>query len=464
MLQVWHREATGQEKLLGIASIDLSPLVYGLAFISGWYNIVDSVGNCRGQIKLNFLPKEDLTRLRDQITERRKFGSNQGDHSKRTFSSRFNSVGLLPTPVRSRNNSTSHPAEPTKTTINVTDVKQELAKNLNELDQFNRMFKERLSQNVPAGQLLVDFVRSQAEKCIKKTEVILSDATSTPVQDPEEGVAKPPVVEEVAEPPVVNKVAKSPVTRKSLVKFDPVVAFSQETSPGENNQSTTETSRVEENIQEEVEEPVVINDTDLILNANNNNNNTIDGTVEVYDSFWVSSVRIGVSEKSLEVSDNGEPAADKPESIVEYLPPICNELVKVVGKDTDLPKDPNDTDFDQTFNLNASYEIVPSAGGSRSFRGSQVMESLEVVGDFVERIIDCSKLETEDDDEIERFLSDEKMCDETVEDGLVNYELDFEGEEADFDDDNNANRENLTVIVPEQLNKIENLEVEVVKL
>ena len=45
-------------------SIDLSPLLSGLQQISGWYNIVDTIGNVQGQLKITIVPQEDLFELK----------------------------------------------------------------------------------------------------------------------------------------------------------------------------------------------------------------------------------------------------------------------------------------------------------------------------------------------------------------------------------------------------------------
>lgn len=40
-------------KFLGRAVVDLTPLRYGLAQISGWYNVVDLGGCIHGQLKVS---------------------------------------------------------------------------------------------------------------------------------------------------------------------------------------------------------------------------------------------------------------------------------------------------------------------------------------------------------------------------------------------------------------------------
>ena len=72
ILKVWHKinadietipEKSG-DKVLGFVSIDLSPLLSGLQQISGWYNIVDTIGNVQGQLKISIIPQEDLLELK----------------------------------------------------------------------------------------------------------------------------------------------------------------------------------------------------------------------------------------------------------------------------------------------------------------------------------------------------------------------------------------------------------------
>lgn len=55
--QVWHKGGSSnssqeEDSCIGCAHIDLSPLTYGLAQITGWYNIVDFSGLIQGQIKV----------------------------------------------------------------------------------------------------------------------------------------------------------------------------------------------------------------------------------------------------------------------------------------------------------------------------------------------------------------------------------------------------------------------------
>ena len=108
-------------------------------------------------------------------------------------------------------------------------------------------------------------------------------------------------------------------------------------------------------------------------------------------------------------------------------------------------KNPNDTDLDQTFNLNASYEIIPAR---QSFTGSPIIDSYDLVENLDVNIVDCTKLNTDDD--IIQFINNKTIEDEQINENVTNYESDF----ANDDEDNNDDEE-LTVLVPELLNKIE---------
>lgn len=95
----------------------------------------------------------------------------------------------------------------------------------------------------------------------------------------------------------------------------------------------------------------------------------------------------------------------------------------------------NDTEFEQTFNSNASYEIVPNR---TSENGSPAMDTY----DFIENIIDCTKLDKEDD--LNNYNNNESLY-------IAENPENKNYEEYDTNEDN----ENLTVIVPAELNKID---------
>jgi len=75
ILKLWHwsgataAKNTGEgldleaQHVIGFAAVDVSPLRAGFPDVSGWYNIMDFVGRCRGQIKVSVTPFEDVKRL-----------------------------------------------------------------------------------------------------------------------------------------------------------------------------------------------------------------------------------------------------------------------------------------------------------------------------------------------------------------------------------------------------------------
>ena len=67
ILKLWHHPNTGRtpvpedvdletDHVVGFVAIDLSPLRSGFPQICGWYNIMDFVGRCRGQVKVTVKP------------------------------------------------------------------------------------------------------------------------------------------------------------------------------------------------------------------------------------------------------------------------------------------------------------------------------------------------------------------------------------------------------------------------
>lgn len=64
-IRVWRKVGDNTSKMrlipnpsndvtIGLASIDLSVLIAGLPFISGWFNIIDHSGCINGQLKVSF--------------------------------------------------------------------------------------------------------------------------------------------------------------------------------------------------------------------------------------------------------------------------------------------------------------------------------------------------------------------------------------------------------------------------
>ncbi|XP_069891124.1 C2 domain-containing protein 3 isoform X2 [Dipodomys merriami] len=69
VFKVWHKG--DEERVIGFASVDLSPLLSGFQFICGWYNITDFSGECQGQIKVAISPLESLVHLKEEKQARR---------------------------------------------------------------------------------------------------------------------------------------------------------------------------------------------------------------------------------------------------------------------------------------------------------------------------------------------------------------------------------------------------------
>ncbi|XP_070130502.1 C2 domain-containing protein 3 isoform X4 [Equus caballus] len=70
VFKVWHKGAD-EERVIGFASVDLSPLLSGFQFVCGWYNITDFSGECQGQIKVAVSPSESLMRFKEERQARR---------------------------------------------------------------------------------------------------------------------------------------------------------------------------------------------------------------------------------------------------------------------------------------------------------------------------------------------------------------------------------------------------------
>ncbi|XP_069496239.1 C2 domain-containing protein 3 isoform X2 [Ambystoma mexicanum] len=64
VFKVWHK--TDVERVIGFASVDLSPLLSGFQSVCGWYNIGDFCGHCQGQIKVSITPLESIFHLKEE--------------------------------------------------------------------------------------------------------------------------------------------------------------------------------------------------------------------------------------------------------------------------------------------------------------------------------------------------------------------------------------------------------------
>ncbi|XP_072183115.1 C2 domain-containing protein 3 [Excalfactoria chinensis] len=68
VFKVWHKAET--ERVIGFASVDLSPLLSGFQLVCGWYNITDFSGQCRGQIKVAVSPLQSINNLKEERQSR----------------------------------------------------------------------------------------------------------------------------------------------------------------------------------------------------------------------------------------------------------------------------------------------------------------------------------------------------------------------------------------------------------
>jgi hypothetical protein len=131
--------------------------------------------------------------------------------------------------------------------------------------------------------------------------------------------------------------------------------------------------------------------------------------------------------------------------------PLENDHVNTPDENRfQVDENANDTDLDQTFNLNGSYEISPN----------KIESSFEIVN----RVIDCSELENDDEHEKENDgpieilnLEDKNYENKTIvfmqttTTIIADIQTNVNEEESNIDQNN---EENLTIIIPEELNKI----------
>uniref|UniRef100_A0A3B5L6Y3 C2 domain-containing protein n=1 Tax=Xiphophorus couchianus TaxID=32473 RepID=A0A3B5L6Y3_9TELE len=68
VFKVWHKGE--MERVIGFATVDLSPLLWGFPSVCGWYNITDFSGQCHGQIKVSITPLRGVQDLPDSRSRR----------------------------------------------------------------------------------------------------------------------------------------------------------------------------------------------------------------------------------------------------------------------------------------------------------------------------------------------------------------------------------------------------------
>ncbi|XP_062423462.1 C2 domain-containing protein 3 isoform X3 [Rhea pennata] len=188
VFKVWHKAET--ERVIGFASVDLSPLLSGFQLVCGWYNITDFSGQCRGQIKVAVSPLQSITNLKEERQARIRtqppnssvkvsfatLPSNATSISKQTLKTLSNEVNV---PPRERRISTpgTHTPRHEEHMQNVrrfheslqqaegnvhraakmdssslssrTALLSALRKNLNELDEVQKYFNQKLTRSFP---------------------------------------------------------------------------------------------------------------------------------------------------------------------------------------------------------------------------------------------------------------------------------------------------------------------------
>uniref|UniRef100_A0A8C9R605 C2 domain containing 3 centriole elongation regulator n=1 Tax=Scleropages formosus TaxID=113540 RepID=A0A8C9R605_SCLFO len=132
VFKVWHKGDV--ERVIGFASVDLSPLLVGFQSVCGWYNITDFNGQCQGQLKVSVSPLEDI---QDLQALRKK--ANDEDPKDSAVSIHQNNIRL-------------------KLFLNFVFGTSNMdgRKNLSELDDIQKYFSRKLSAPVLSGMLEED--------------------------------------------------------------------------------------------------------------------------------------------------------------------------------------------------------------------------------------------------------------------------------------------------------------------
>nr|XP_030120425.1 C2 domain-containing protein 3 isoform X1 [Taeniopygia guttata] len=187
VFKVWHKAES--ERVIGFASVDLSPLLSGFQLVCGWYNITDFSGQCRGQIKVAVSPLQNINHLKEERQARAQSQpesssgkvsfpacpSNSANLSKQMLNSLSKEVGVLAreqavfsrislpgtqTPrheehmqnvrrfhksLRQADGNAHRSAPPSSRAALLTALR----KNLSELDEIQRYFSEKLTKSFP---------------------------------------------------------------------------------------------------------------------------------------------------------------------------------------------------------------------------------------------------------------------------------------------------------------------------
>uniref|UniRef100_A0A663LJL1 C2 domain containing 3 centriole elongation regulator n=1 Tax=Athene cunicularia TaxID=194338 RepID=A0A663LJL1_ATHCN len=134
VFKVWHK-AGKAERVIGFASVDLSPLLSGFQLVCGWYNITDFSGQCRGQIKVAVSLLQNINNLKEERQAR--------IQTQPPSSSVKASFPTFPS------NAASFSKKTLNTLSKEVSVSTQDQKNLRELDEVQRYFSQKLTRSFP---------------------------------------------------------------------------------------------------------------------------------------------------------------------------------------------------------------------------------------------------------------------------------------------------------------------------
>uniref|UniRef100_A0A8C5X5W2 C2 domain containing 3 centriole elongation regulator n=1 Tax=Malurus cyaneus samueli TaxID=2593467 RepID=A0A8C5X5W2_9PASS len=164
VFKVWHKAES--ERVIGFASVDLSPLLSGFQLVCGWYNITDFSGCCRGQIKVAVSPLQNISNLKEEKQARAR--SQPESSSVRSIFSPL-TFAWVPQNQRCRVLRNSQQMCSAVMDQSASTIPWEFCsfppltkflptacrKNLSELDEVQRYFSQKLTRSFP------DFITSQ---------------------------------------------------------------------------------------------------------------------------------------------------------------------------------------------------------------------------------------------------------------------------------------------------------------
>ncbi|XP_011900262.1 PREDICTED: C2 domain-containing protein 3 isoform X4 [Cercocebus atys] len=141
VFKVWHKG--DEERVIGFASVDLSPLLSGFQFVCGWYNITDFSGECQGQIKVAVSPLESLIHFKEERQARRGVETSKSlipIYSPFSFPASDMYAAFSSHMARQTLDQLAHASS------KELDFSSPGRKNLSELDQIQRYFSQKLTK------------------------------------------------------------------------------------------------------------------------------------------------------------------------------------------------------------------------------------------------------------------------------------------------------------------------------